>query len=97
MDNITALDKLPQADTSAAGLNNIISWVLAAAGLIAVGVIVYGAIKFLLAQGQPDKIKQAKEIVAYALIGLVVVALAFAIVNFVLGIAGGAVNAGEVK
>ena len=94
MNNITALDNIPKADTSAAGLNNIINWVLAAAGIVAVGVIVYGAIKFLMAQGQPEKIKQAREIIAYAIIGLVVVALAFAIVNFILSVAGGAVGGG---
>lgn len=92
--NLTALDNLPKADTSAVGLSNIVNWVLTAAGLIAVGVIIYGAIKFLAAQGQPDKIKQAKQIVAYALVGLVIVALAFAIVNFIFNLAGDAATTG---
>lgn len=85
---LTALDKLPKGDTTSTGLTNIINWVLAAGGIIAVGVIVYGAIKFLTSQGQPDKTKQASQIIAYAIIGLVIVALAFAIVNFVFGAIG---------
>ena len=90
MENITALENIPHADTSADGLNNILNWVIAAAGMIATGIIIYGAIKFLTGQGQPEKIRQAKQIIAYAVIGLVVVALAFAIVNFVFNMAGDA-------
>lgn len=89
-ESLTALENLPHGDTTSAGLTNVINWVLGAGGIVAVGVIIYGAIKYLTSQGQPDKTKQASQIIAYAIIGLVIVALAFAIVNFVIGTIGDA-------
>lgn len=55
------------------------------AGLIAVGVIIYAGFKFMLAQGSPDKIAEAKTIIQDALIGLAIAILAATIVNFVAG------------
>ncbi len=71
-------------------LNNVWFWVYSAAGLVAVGIIVYGGIKYLTAQGDPGKIKQASQIIAYALMGLIVVLLAGAITAFATGAIGGA-------
>lgn len=55
---------------------SILGWVYAAAGLVAAGFIVYGAVNYLLSQGQPGKIEQASQTIVYAVIGLVVVLLA---------------------
>lgn len=71
-------------------LLNILYWVYGAAGLIAVAVIVYGGIKYIMSQGDPGKTKQASQILAYAVIGLVVVLLAGAITAFATGMIGGA-------
>ncbi|MBQ3309144.1 hypothetical protein IJG78_00515 [Candidatus Saccharibacteria bacterium] len=90
-DDIKAtINELPNHDTgvTSGNLNNVINWVLGAAGLVAVGIIIYGAVKYLTSQGAPDKTKQASQIIAFAVIGLAVVALAFAITNFVLGAIG---------
>lgn len=84
-----AISKLPNSSGVTSGnLQNVLNWVLSAAGIIAVGVIVYGAIKYLTAQGAPDKTKQASQIIAFAVVGLVIVGLALAITNFVMGIIG---------
>ena len=64
----------------AVGLINV---VLSLVGLLAVVMIVVGGQRFLVANGDPTKIRQAKDMVLYALIGLAVTMLAFAIVNFV--------------
>ena len=61
----------------------ILNWVYALAGLVAAGFIVYGA----MTQGDPGKIKQASQTIAYAVIGLIVVLLAAAITNFIAGAA----------
>lgn len=85
------VDGLPNSGGVQSGtLNNVLAWVLSIAGLAAVGVIIYGGIKYLTAQGDPGKIKQASQIIAYALIGLIVVMLAGAITAFATGAIGGA-------
>lgn len=63
----------------------ILNWVYALAGIVAVGFIVYGAINYAMTQGDPGKIKQASQTIAYAVIGLIIVLLAAAITNFIAG------------
>ena len=46
--------------------------------------IVIGGINYALSQGDPGKVKKAKDTILYGVIGLVVALLAFAIVTFVL-------------
>ena len=66
----------------------VLNWVYAFAGLVAVGFIVYGAVNYAMTQGEPQKIKQASQTIAFAVIGLVAVLLAAAITTFVSSAAG---------
>ena len=43
----------------------------------------------MTSSGDPGKVKKAKDVILYGIIGLIVCALAFAIVNFVVGNLGG--------
>lgn len=80
------LNNLPNSDgVSATKLTDILNWIYIAAGIAAVAVIVYAGSKYIMSQGQPDKMKQASQIIAYAVIGLIVVVLAAAITAFVSG------------
>ncbi len=54
-------------------------------GIIAVVMIILGGVNYATSQGDPQKVKKGKDTILYGIIGLVVVILAFAIVNFVLG------------
>jgi multisubunit Na+/H+ antiporter MnhB subunit len=54
-------------------------------GAIAVIMIVIGGIRYTLSNGESAAITGAKNTILYAVIGLVVALLAYAIVNFVLG------------
>ena len=60
---------------------NIISIVV---GVVAVIMIIWGGLKYITSGGESGKITSAKNTIIYALIGLVVVALAQFIVRFVL-------------
>ena len=62
----------------------IINVVLGILGVVAVAMIIVGGIMYTTSQGNPDKVKQAKDIVIYSIVGLVVALLGFAIVNFVM-------------
>ena len=53
-------------------------------GIIAVSMLIIGGIKYVGSGGDSKKVTDAKNTVLYAIIGLVVCFLAFAIVNFVI-------------
>ena len=65
---------------------NVIKVAIGFIGLVAVVVIVFAGQRFLSATGDPGRIKQAKDMILYAGVALVIAALAFAIVNFVAGV-----------
>ena len=60
---------------------NILSWVV---GVVSVIMIIIGGFKFITSGGDSAKVKSAREAVIYALVGLVIVALAQVIVAFVI-------------
>jgi hypothetical protein len=62
---------------------NIIQWVLGLLGLIAVIMILYGGFIWMTAGGNEDKVSTAKKIITAAVVGLIVILLAWAIVTFV--------------
>lgn len=66
-------------------VQNIINILLMATGIIAVIMIIIGGIRYTLSNGDSSQISSAKNTVLYAVIGLVVSILAYAIVNFVVG------------
>ena len=53
-------------------------------GIIAVIMLIIGGIKYVVSGGDSKKVTDAKNTVLYAIIGLVIAFLAFAIVNFVI-------------
>lgn len=73
----TAANDLPTA------IINILNGVLGVLAAVAVVVIVIGGINYMTSAGDAAKVKKAKDTILYAVIGLVVCALAAVIVNFV--------------
>lgn len=57
-------------------------------GIVAIGYVVFGGAKYVVSQGEPDKIVTAKATILNALIGLVVATLAVSIITFI----GGRIN-----
>lgn len=66
------------------GIKNIINMMLYIIGVVAVLVIIYSGIIFVTAAGDSGKIATAKNAILYAVVGLIVAILAYAIVNFVI-------------
>lgn len=64
---------------------NIIQWVLSVLGLLAVTFIIYGGFVWLTAAGNEERIEKAKKVIGSAVVGLIIVMLAWAIVIFVAG------------
>jgi hypothetical protein len=61
-----------------------ITILLYAAGVIAVIVIIIGAIRFVTSEGDSAAATKARNTVIYAAVGLVLAVLAYALVNFIL-------------
>lgn len=68
----------------------IVNFALTFLGLIAVVMIIYGGFLYVSAAGNEEKINQGKKIIMYAVIGIVIILLSFAIVNTVLTAGTGA-------
>ncbi len=81
----------PQASTAAAEgrVDQIISTVInifsLVVGVISVIMIIIGGLKYITSGGDSGNVSGAKNTILYAIIGLVIVALAQVIVKFVLG------------
>lgn len=65
------------------------SLLFTAAIILAVIFMLYAGITFITSKGDPTKLAESRKRLKYAILGLVVVILAFAIVSFVLTILGG--------
>lgn len=79
--NVEKTDGDKSLMSNVAMLINIFASVM---GFLAVGMIIYGGFMLLTAQGDPAKIKRGKDVVTYSIIGVILVMLAYAIVNFVM-------------
>lgn len=64
-------------------INGLISLVVIVAGLIFFFILVFGGIRWITSQGDEAKVKEARDQVTNALIGLVVVFAAWAILKLV--------------
>lgn len=78
-------DKLPKTVADQDTLSTILSIVFVTIGAIAVLMIVIAGVRYILAQGEPTKMAEAKNMILYSVIGLIIAASAAAFVNFVLG------------
>lgn len=69
-------------DTSIA---NVISWMLGFVGLLSVLVLIYGGMVYIASSGDQERVGQAKKTIKYALMGLAMAGLAYAIVTLIVG------------
>lgn len=63
----------------------VLNTIYIVAGITAVIVIIFGGIAFAISGGDVGKVKFARDTILYALIGMVVVMLAFVLTNYVIG------------
>ena len=62
----------------------IISWVVGILGVVLVALFVYGGVTYATSIGNEDRIETGKKIMLYAIIGVVIIAIAFAISRYVI-------------
>ena len=78
-----------QNNTAPSVATNIINVVLGILAVVSVVTIIFAGQRYMVAMGDPSKVTQAKNMILYGIVGLIIALLAFAIVNFILnGFAG---------
>ena len=77
-------DTVPGPSDLVGSITGIINAIIAVLGIVAVIVIIMGGISYMTSSGDAGKVKKAKDTILYGIIGLVIVVLSFAIVNFVI-------------
>jgi len=63
--------------------SNVVDWAVALAGLTAVFFIIFSGIKFLTSGGDPKQVEGAKKTLTYAIAGLIIVFISFAIIKLI--------------
>lgn len=64
-------------------IGNLILWALIFAGVVALIFIIISGIKFITSGGDPKQVEGARKTLTFAVAGLVVILLSFAIVRFI--------------
>lgn len=75
---------LPQGNLTNNSVQNFLQIVFGFGGGLALLVIVVAGLRYVLSQGDPGGVAKSRSAIIYAVIGLVVCAIAFSIVTFVL-------------
>jgi len=70
-------------DSFMGSMQNIADWLLGFIVLLAVLAIIYGGMVYVAASGDEDRIRSAKKTIKYAIMGLVMAGLAYAIVTVI--------------
>jgi hypothetical protein len=65
-------------------IKTVVNVLLYVIGVLSVIMIIVGGIKYTISAGDSSKVTSAKNTIMYAVVGLIVAILAYAIVNFVL-------------
>ena len=82
-------DDMPSELVGVDGIfTQISNTILYVVGIISVVMLVWGGLRYVLSGGDSKKVTDAKNTILYAIIGLIISILAFAIVNFVLNAMG---------
>lgn len=88
--NAAKADGMP---TELIGVNGVFTkitnTILYAVGIISVIMLIYGGLRYITSGGDSKKVTDAKNTIMYAIIGLIIAILSYAIVNFVINAIGG--------
>jgi hypothetical protein len=63
----------------------IVNYVLVIVGVVALAYLIYGGFLYITSHGDSQQVDSAKNTIVYAVIGIIVIGVAAAVVNFVVG------------
>lgn len=65
--------------------SQVINTMLFLVGMLSVVMLIYGGLRYVISRGDSKAVEAAKNTILYAIVGLIVAILAYAIVRFVVG------------
>lgn len=65
-------------------VGSIMQWVLGIVGIILLVMFVYGGVLYATSAGNEDKVETGKKVMMYAIIGIVIIALAFVLTRYII-------------
>jgi hypothetical protein len=66
----------------------LINLMLFIVGILAIVFLIFGGIRYVISGGDKSKVDAAKNTILYAIVGLIVAILGYALVNWVIGVVG---------
>lgn len=85
-DNISAVAEATGGEGSIKSLvQTLLNFALSFLGFVATVMVIYGGILYVVSAGDEESVGKAKKILMYAVIGIVIILISFALVNTVLG------------
>ncbi len=76
---------IPDVELTNTVVGSVYAAILGIAGVVSVIFIIIGGYKYVISQGNPGDVEKAKGTIIYAIVGLVITMMAFAIVQLVAG------------
>lgn len=68
-------------------IKRAINIMLFAVGVLSVVMLIFGGFRYVISGGKKESVTNAKNTILYAIVGLLVAVFAYAIINFILGVA----------
>ena len=65
-------------------IGNIIQWILGLVGVVLLIMFIYGGVLYATSAGNEEKVETGKKVMLYAIIGVVIIALSFALTRYVI-------------
>lgn len=81
-----SVNTLPRSAADQNQIDAIFNGALMIAGAICILFIIIGALRYTTSQGNSDATRSGREMLIYAVVGLVIIMLAFIIVQLVIGV-----------
>lgn len=76
---------IPKVSATSSTLSGVVNALLGLLGIVAVIFVIIGALGYVTSNGDPSATAKAKNTILFAIVGLVIAALAYGIVNFIVG------------
>lgn len=76
---------VPKGDLTGTSVQTALRLVFGFGGSVAFLIIVVAGLRFITSQGNPEGVNKSRSTIIYAVVGLVVCAIGYSIVTFVLG------------
>ena len=81
---VQGVDPLPGGDDLVNWFTVMLQWLILLSGVVAAAILIFNGYMYITASGDEGKIQKATKGITYAIIGLIIAAISFLIVNFII-------------